>query len=67
MTLWTFLTVVCVFSIAAGILKSWLDRRAPEADPRLEQELATLRARVEALERIVTDSEFQLKKDFEKL
>ncbi len=67
MTLWTFLAVVVVVCTLGSVLKTWLEKRAPQVDPALEQEVTHLKARVEALERIVTDSEFQLKKDFEKL
>ncbi|EKE77399.1 hypothetical protein [Gallaecimonas xiamenensis] len=69
MNVFTFITVVVVASLAAGLVKAWMQHRhaTPKADPKLDQELAELKARVAALERIVTDSEFQLKKDFEKL
>ena len=40
---------------------------ATERDERVDRELATLRDRVETLERIVTDRRYGLDKEFERL
>lgn len=70
MSVFTFVLWVVIASLAAGIINNWMKHRAkaPEQpDAKLQEELAELKKRVVALEQIVTDSEYQLKKDFEKL
>ncbi|WKE65725.1 hypothetical protein PVT67_00265 [Gallaecimonas kandeliae] len=69
MNVFTFIFLIVVASLVAGILNNWMKHKQqqPQKDAALDQELAELKARVAALERIVTDSEFQLKRDFEKL
>ncbi|WP_115716933.1 hypothetical protein [Gallaecimonas mangrovi] len=67
MNVFVFILCVVIVATLGRLARAWVARQPSQPDPKLTQELAELKSRVAALERIVTDSEYQLKKDFEKL
>lgn len=66
--------IVAVCSIV-GLIKHWLDVRTRDAqhggasahDEEQRKQIAELKERVEILETIVTDGNYELKKQFQKL
>lgn len=70
MNVFVFILWVVIVVTLGRIVRAWMASKASQTsqpDPELNREMAQLKERVAALERIVTDSEYQLKKDFEKL
>ena len=71
MGLWTFILAVVVVVTAGQAFKSWLKfrerARRDQRTPGIEQELERLRQRVEALETIVTDGGYDLRREIDRL
>jgi hypothetical protein len=61
--------LIVLVACAAGIARSWIKHRAhlPPADPAHDQRVAKLEERVRALEAIVTDQGYDLRKQFKDL
>lgn len=68
-------TAVAIIAIIAGMVvtivkvatKHEHEKTKHKNDPAMEQELAALRERVEVLESIVTDSKYDLNRQFDEL
>jgi hypothetical protein len=63
---------IVIVAILGGVLKSWMRGRGPVAstppiDAAQEQRLAKLEERVQALEAVVTDHGYDLRKQFKDL
>ncbi len=72
MNLWTFLTVISVVGIIGGIIQTWLKTKqsqhtSEQLNGVYQQDIASLEERVKILEAIVTDSKYDLKREFENL
>ncbi len=72
MNLWEFITVVAIAGMLTGVIQSWLKSKQGTASSEKEtiqhqQSLAALEERVKVLEAIVTDSKYDLKREFENL
>jgi len=75
MSMWTAITIIVVVAVFGGVLRArWEARHGGETDARLDELAAKidrldsdLRARVETLERIVTDRHEDLRREFEYL
>ena len=72
MSMWTMIFLIVVVSLAYSAWGTWLrhQRKATgggRRDEALASEVEALRARVEALETIVTDSDYDLKRRIDDL
>ena len=72
MQVFEFVIVIVVVSLVAGVLNNWIKHRsrAPKIDEELEQRLqriSQLEERVQVLEKIVTDRNFDLRQKFRDL
>ncbi len=73
MNLWTMITVVAVCGMLTGVISNYLKHKAQalkgnaENDRETKGKLEALEKRVRVLEEIVTDQNYQLKKQFEQL
>lgn len=74
MSVFTMVALISVSGILAGAFTSWLkyrekqrQERVPEVNPNYEDELSKLQKRVEVLEKIVTDGQYDLKQQIENL
>lgn len=71
MGLWTFILLVVTVCVAGESFKSWLKYRERErrdqGKPGAGQELERLRQRIEALETIVTDGGYDLRREIDRL
>lgn len=71
----TSVAVIAIVSIVGGLLyaayeqhvKLKLGKQASEADKKTLAEIDELKARIEVLEKIVTDDKYQLKQEIEQL
>ena len=62
------MVVIIVFlSIAAGMFSNWLKHRNPDRPPADDERIVRLEERVRVLERIVTDSGYELRRQFRDL
>lgn len=61
--------LIVIITVGAGVARTWLKQRnlAPPPDPAKDQRLARLEERVSALEAIVTDHGYDLRKQFKDL
>ncbi|MGK0224062.1 MAG: phage shock protein C [Limisphaerales bacterium] len=71
MEVFTMVAIIVVASCAAGVFNNYLKVRGQSASEEdqeeILQEVEALRARVEVLEKIVTDEKYQLKNEIEAL
>ena len=71
MNIFTAITVVAIVAIVAEMIKSLAKSKRPVANHQqnrqLEQELAQLKERVSTLEAIVTDKNYDLGREIDKL
>ncbi len=73
MNLWTMITVVAVCGMLSGVISNYLKHKAlgrkntAENDHATKHKLEALEERIKVLEEIVTDQNYQLKKQFEQL
>ncbi len=72
MNLWTFITIVSVTAIVGGIFQTWLKTRqqqnsSEQLSGEQKKQIAELEERIKVLEAIVTDSNYDLKREFENL
>ncbi len=70
MDIFVFVIIITLIGGSIHLTKLWIDRRAKGHGARaesLESEVDELRERVEALERIVTDDNYTLDREIEKL
>jgi len=63
----TFCLIVVVVGCATGIATTWIKGQQETRAKASPDELRELRRRIEALEQIVTDQSFELKREFERL
>lgn len=59
--------IIVTLSVIASMFSSWLKHRRPAASPADDERLARLEERVRVLERIVTDSGYDLRRQFRDL
>ncbi len=66
-----FVFVLCIIAIVviSRLLREYMHTKAarPQEDPEYRTRIEALEERVRTLERIVTDKDYELKREFEKL
>jgi hypothetical protein len=71
MDVFTFVIIVVIVGCGSGVLMEYLKNKREastgEVDEGVQQDLASLRERIEVLERIVTDEKYHLKKELDQL
>ncbi len=71
MDVFTMVVIIVTVSVGAGVINNYLKTQRKQAESRdaegLEAEVAELRARVEVLEKIVTDDKYTLNKELNAL
>ncbi len=71
MDVFTMVVIIVVVSVGAGVINNYLKtqqkNRQSDGHAELEQQVADLQARVEVLEKIVTDDKYQLNKELNAL
>ncbi|MEQ8691029.1 MAG: hypothetical protein RIC89_09385 [Pseudomonadales bacterium] len=71
MDVFTMVVVIVVVSVSAGVLNNYMKVKgrqdAAEQDSATLEELDELRQRVEVLEKIVTDKQYQLRSELAEL
>ena len=75
MDLWTMVVLIVFVCVGGGLISEYMKTQRvkaktganPEGQGELEAELAQLRARVETLEKIVTDERFDLGREIDRL
>ncbi|MDP6375379.1 MAG: hypothetical protein QF921_07935 [Pseudomonadales bacterium] len=71
MDLYTMVVVIVAISVTAGIVDKYLKTRQKEANVSVDEgvytELEQLSERIEVLEKIVTDSRYDLSKEIDRL
>lgn len=72
MDLWTMIVCVVAIGCGAGVAESYFKSKrhaksARSEDDALNSELVELRSRVEVLEKIVTDENYQLEQELDRL
>jgi Na+/glutamate symporter len=72
MNLWTFITIVSVAGIVGGVVQTWLKTKqdlqsSEQLSGEQKQQITALEERIKVLETIVTDSKYDLKREFENL
>jgi len=71
MDLFLFIFLIVLVGCASGVANEWLKRRPPaakkDADPGLAREVQALKARIETLERIITDRRYGLERELDAL
>ncbi len=70
MDVFTMVTIIVIVGCATGVATEYFKSRAKavgKQDPALKQEVRDLRKRVEVLEEIVTDDQYDLAKEINRL
>lgn len=71
MDVFTFVVIIVIVSCGSGVINSYLKNRSEKSqldvDDSVYEELASLRERVEVLERIITDEKYQLERELAQL
>lgn len=74
MDLFSMVTTIVVVGVVGGTVNTWIKHRArtvavppAQPDPAVQRELIELRQRVAALEAIVTEPAFELRRQIEEL
>lgn len=72
MDLWTMIVLVVALGCGAGVAESYFKTQRSKksqyaSDEAANKEVAELRQRIEVLEKIVTDSKYQLKRELDQL
>jgi len=71
MDVFTMVVIIVTVSVGAGVLNNYMktqrSKHTQQNQDGLSQEVAELRARVEVLEKIVTDEKYQLNKELNAL
>jgi hypothetical protein len=67
MNVFEMVALIVTISVAGAVLKSWIRQRRQEPDAAGEQRIARLEERVRALEAVVTDHGYDLRKQFKDL
>lgn len=67
MDVFTFVVVVVIVGCATSLATTWIKSRHDAPGRAAPEELEALRRRIEALEEIVTDRSFELKRELDRL
>lgn len=73
MNLWTMITIVAICGMLTGVISNYLKHKAEalksnaDSDHKTQDKLEALEQRVRVLEEIVTDQNYQLKKQIDRL
>ncbi|HEX7340865.1 MAG TPA: hypothetical protein VF269_01175 [Rhodanobacteraceae bacterium] len=64
-----FVLLIIIICVGAGTLRHYmrLRERQPREDPHYQSRIQALEERVKTLERIVTDKNYDLKREFDRL
>jgi hypothetical protein len=74
MHVFEMVAIIVVVSLIVGLIKHWLDVRSRDAEHRSgsvhdeqQKQIGELKERIKILETIVTDGNYELKKEFQEL